>query len=342
MKKTNSIFFLFSVLLLSAISLKSSTCVSLGNGNWTNPAMWSCGHVPTCGDSMVILSTHTIVLDNQQDYTGCAQGPIVVVYGTMQCQNGNKLKLPCNSRIYIMPGGQVQAGNGSGSSNYIEICDVTLWNAGMGNLYGPSCLPATSFFCGSVTLPIELLEFKGQAKDGYIDLSWKTASESNSSHFDVERSTDASLYQKINTVNSKATNGYSQSLLSYNSTDPKPEEDISYYRLRQVDKDNTFLFSNVISINYIRAKNIKFAIYPNPNSGEFTADITGLENNHEVKIILRDLAGSLLFESSFYTSENKKNIQIVPQSKLKSGIYICSLYLEEIEYKVKVIVNAAG
>jgi hypothetical protein len=317
-------------------------CLSTGNGLWTNPASWSCGHVPTCGDSMVILSTHTITMDTQQDYTGCAagQGPIVVIYGTMKCDNGNKLKLPCDSRIYIMPGGEVEAGNGAGSSNYIEICGEDLWNAGMGDLPGPACLPATSPWCLGTVLPVEIAQFIGEAKDGYIDLAWITASEKNNSYFDIERSSDATSFSKFSTINSKSVNGNSGSQLSYNATDDSPLSNITYYRLKQVDKDNTFNYSSVISVNYIKGKNIKFVVYPNPNKGEFTADISGIENNHEVTINLKDEKGNLVYTSNFFIQDqNSSKLQIVPESKLSSGIYICTLIIEEIQYNIKVVVS---
>jgi hypothetical protein len=332
-------FLVFSFIFLSNKS-SAVLCLSTGNGLWTNPATWSCGHVPTCGDSMVIQSIHTVTLDTQQDYTGCAQGPIVVVYGTMQCENGNKLKLPCTSRIYIMPGGSVKAGSGSGNSNYIEICNDVVWNAGMGNLIGPACMPASSVWCNGVVLPVELVSFEGQPKDGYVDLNWVTATEQNCNHFEVERSLDAQAFEKFTNVNTKALNGNSQSVLKYSAIDEAPLSNIIYYRLRQVDNTNVSHFSQIISVNYIKSKNIKFVVYPNPNKGEFTADITGIENNHEVTISLKDDRGNSVYESEFYILDTGHNkLQIIPQSRLNPGMYVCTLTLEGIQYNVKVVVS---
>jgi hypothetical protein len=333
-------FFFFIAFIFSSNIAKSVLCLSTGNGLWTNPATWSCGHVPTCGDSMVIQSIHTVTLDTQQDYTGCAQGPIVVVYGTMQCENGNKLKLPCTSRIYIMPGGSVKAGSGSGNSNYIEICNDVVWNAGMGDLTGPACMPSSSTWCNGVVLPVELVSFTGDAKDGYIDLNWATATEENCHHFDVERSVDAQVFQKFTSINTKALNGNSQAILKYNAVDGDPISNVSYYRLKQVDISNAAKYGPVISVNYIKSKNIKFVVYPNPNKGEFTADITGIENNHEVTISLRDERGNSVYESEFYIMDAGSNkLQIIPQNRLNPGMYICTLTLEGIQYNVKVVVS---
>lgn len=340
--KLKAIRALFILLLTlgSTYKLSAVLCTSLGNGDWTNAANWSCGVVPGCGDSVVISSGNTVTITSQQDYSGCASGPNIVIYGTLKFTNGNKLKLPCDARIYIMPGGSIQPGTGGGNSNYIEICNDIVWNAGSGPLTGPSCLPTSSAWCNSVVLPVELINFAGEAKEGYVYLRWATATEHGNSYFDVERSSDAATFQKILKVNSKAINGNSNSLIHYSAEDNSPQSNISYYRLKQVDKDNTFAYSGIISVNYIKAKNVKFTVYPNPNKGEFTADVSGIENNHEIQISLKDQNGRLVYSSNFFIQdEASSKLNIVPETKLPNGLYICTLTLEGIEYNVKVIVS---
>ena len=326
--------------MLTTFSLRSALCTSLGNGDWNTAANWSCGAVPACGDSVVILAAHTITVTSQQDYSGCASGPNVVIYGVLKFDNGNKLRLPCDARVYIMPGGSIQPGTGGGNSNYIEICDDVVWSAGDGTLTGPSCLPPNSPWCLNVVLPVELVSFTGEAKDGYIDLAWITATEKNSCCYDIERSLDANSFSKLTTINSKAPNGNSQTHLSYSASDNSPMGHISYYRLKQIDKDKTFAYTNIISINYIKSKNVKFVIYPNPNKGEFTADISGIENNHEVTIALKDEKGITVYSSNFFIQDQSSSkLQIIPENKLANGVYICTLILEGIQYHVKVVVS---
>jgi len=287
------------------------------------------------------MAAHTVTISSQQDYMGCGGAPMkITVYGTLYFVTGNKLKMPCGSAVYLMPGGSVNPGGGGGNSNTIEICSDVYWKAGDGPLTGPSCLPPTQPGCGAI-LPVELVSFTGNAcSDNKVCLQWVTATEKNNEYFDVERSSDAVDFNALFYVNTKAVNGNSNTKLTYDALDTNPVAGTSYYRLKQVDKDRRFTYSPIVAVEIIPEKNIKFVVYPNPNSGEFTADISGLENNHEIKVVLRDMKGRSLFESSFYTFDQNANIQIVPQSKLKSGIYICSLYLEEIEYKVKVVVDA--
>ncbi len=336
--KTYKCLFFIAVILLSSLSMRSALCTSLGSGNWTSAANWSCGFVPGCGDSVVIAASHTVIINSQQDYTGCAQGPVFTIYGTLSFKPGSKLRLPCNSRMYIMLGGTIKSDNG-GSSNYIEICNTIVWAADQPDINGPACLPVTLPSCSAV-LPVELVNFMGEAKDGFVDLKWMTATEKNNAYFDIERSVDAASFRKISFVNSKASSGNSNSPLNYSVSDNSPETNISYYRLKQVDKDNTFQYSGVISVNYIKAKNVKFTVYPNPNKGEFTADISGIENNHEIQITLKDQNGKLVYNSTFFIQDQTSSkLNIIPENKLANGLYICTLTLEGIEYNVKVIVS---
>jgi hypothetical protein len=237
-----------------------------------------------------------------------------------------------------MAGGAIEPGNGGGSSNYIEICNDKLWTAADGPYSGPSCMPASQPGCGQV-LPIELTNFAATLKGQAIEVLWSTASEKNCSHFEVERSQDALDFKTIHKVPTQAFNGNSTTPLNYQVTDESPLSNTSYYRLKQLDINQTPSYSKIVSVSVSKAKNIRFLVYPNPNNGEFTVDISGLENNHHVMVALRNESGHLVYESSFYLQEISTKLQIVPQSKLARGVYTCTLVLEEIEYSVKVVIS---
>jgi len=316
---------------------KCATCLSTGSGDWAVAASWSCGHVPTCGDSIVILPTHTITISSQQNYNGCALRMALSIQGTLVFVTGNKLDLPCNSKLYLFPGGHIDPGSGGGNSNLIDVCNTTYWNAGDGAITGPSCMPPAG--C-PVALPIELSSFTATLNDSEVGLLWTTESERNNLKFDVERSSDASSFIKIASENSKANNGNSQLPITYFSSDQNPLQNNNYYRLKQIDRDQSFTYSQIISVSLLKGKNIKFIIYPNPNHGEFTADISGIENNHNVGVFLYDQNGALHYKSNFFIQDSQNSkIQIIPENKLANGVYICAFVVEEVSFKVKVVVN---
>jgi hypothetical protein len=106
-----------------------------------------------------------------------------------------------------------------------------------------------------VQLPVELLFFTGKKlNENNIALDWATASELNNNYFEIERSNDAINFSSIGNVASKATNGNSNYKIDYQFIDNAPLQGINYYRLKQVDIDNTTKHSKIISVVMKNAK----------------------------------------------------------------------------------------
>jgi hypothetical protein len=206
-------------------------------------------------------------------------------------------------------------------------------------------LGATGYYTiGSVdyisnNLPVELLSFSGQLNNNKVDLKWATQTETDNKFFTIERSSDGQNFKEYMTKNSNAPHGNSTTKLDYQITDNSPLAGTSYYRLKQTDyngKNKTF---NVVTVDLVKDKHITFIVYPNPNQGEFTVDFTGLENNHEVQILLHDIAGKEVYSSSFFPQNSDASEKIIPKEKIGKGVYFCSLVIEGIKYTVKVIVQ---
>lgn len=84
------------------------------------------------------------------------------------------------------------------------------------------------------SLPVELTSFDAvNGEDCTIDLTWKTATETNNAYFRIEKSIDGINYETIGTVQG---NGNSTTQNAYSFTDRSPSLD-NYYRLKQVDMD---------------------------------------------------------------------------------------------------------
>jgi hypothetical protein len=107
--------------------------------------------------------------------------------------------------------------------------------------------------CGSATtlgtLPVTFIDFTGTNKGNDILLHWSTAQESNNSHFEIQRNAhnDVLNFTAVDIVNAA---GESSSSKDYYYTDRFPLDGINYYRIKQVDKDNRFMYSNIISVRY--------------------------------------------------------------------------------------------
>ena len=108
-------------------------------------------------------------------------------------------------------------------------------------------------------LPVKLVYFNVTAEGKKAHLSWQTATEQNSDRFDIERSMDGLHFEKIGSV--KAA-GNSTAHINYNYFDPGPKKGINYYRLKEVDIDNSLQYSETKTAKC--GDDIRSAIYNNP------------------------------------------------------------------------------
>jgi hypothetical protein len=117
-------------------------------------------------------------------------------------------------------------------------------NDGNGAGTDPSVAIDDARILSPVILPLTLLEFGSGKENGNTNIKWTTASEKNFSHFELQKSSDAKTFRAIGTVNSK---GQGSGKSNYNFVDKEKNTETVYYRLKMIDKDNTFSMSKIIS-----------------------------------------------------------------------------------------------
>lgn len=115
-------------------------------------------------------------------------------------------------------------------------------------------------------LPLELLEFTGEAERTSNVLRWTTATETGTSHFMVERSLDNRNFISLGFVEAA---GNSLSLIDYHFEDIAPPQGLAYYRLRMQDLDGSFEHSPVIALQ----RGTTLSIHPNPVAELLTWDM---------------------------------------------------------------------
>lgn len=165
-------------------------------------------------------------------------------------------------------------------------------------------------------LPVTLLNFDARRLTKVkVEVKWQTLTEINNSGFDVERRLDGELvFGKIGFAPSKAPDGNSSSTLDYNFTDANGFSGISYYRLKQVDKDGRFTYTHIKAVKGMGETQVSVLLYPNPNYGQFTIRLDGVKKAFDA--IITDEAGKLLRQLKLV---NTNNVSI---SGLSAGTYI--------------------
>ena len=110
--------------------------------------------------------------------------------------------------------------------------------------------------------PVELVSFNAKVRNNVVLLDWKTATEVNNYGFEIERSQTSNVkgqnWEKIGFVNG---HGNSNSPKEYSFEDSKLSNNSYQYRLKQVDNDGSFAYSNIVSVSIDQVPN-NFALIP--------------------------------------------------------------------------------
>jgi len=178
-----------------------------------------------------------------------------------------------------------------------------------------------AFEFGAIIVPVTLVDFSATERSGRTLLQWSTATEINSNHFDVERSTDGQNFDKIATV---ASNGNTNVLINYQTTDNFPSLGVNYYRLKMVDNDGSYQYSKTVSVNF----------KSNANTGSFeikTAVVSHktLQLNvssslqQPASLSMYDAIGRMLFTSDITLQKGMNNVNkpLTPST----GVYFLKL-----------------
>ena len=147
---------------------------------------------------------------------------------------------------------------------------------------------AIARYLNDEALPVKLETFLAYKEDESVKLSWQTSSESNSDHFEIHRSNDGENWKSISSV---AALHHSDSLSNYFFIDKTPVEH-NYYRLKMVDADGSFAFSQVRSVAFDEVGLTEnLLIFPNPASDHVTVRSRNFLQIEE--IVVSDLNGTI-------------------------------------------------
>ena len=185
----------------------------------------------------------------------------------------------------------------------------------------------------SVSLPVTLTSFTGyNNNNGYDLLQWSTSIESNLKEYDLERSSDGTTFSQITSV---AAKNIDNSNYSYNDN-ISGLQNVStlYYRLRIVNSDGTFAYSNVVPITLNPQPGI--AIAGNPFNDQFTIIFTTLASQH-ADMLLLDASGRVLIRRNYTTQVGTSNIVVQNLGSLAKGVYLLEFITPTQRFTRKVV-----
>lgn len=180
-------------------------------------------------------------------------------------------------------------------------------------------------------MPVQLTSFDGTCSDGTATLKWQTSQEINSDRFELLRSYDGTHFELATSVKSA---GNSNTIRDY-----QYEDRVSgnagkhvFYKLKQIDKDGQFSFSDVIKLA-LDDFNAKFQLFPNPVVNNFTASFSA-PKSATATLLIRNTNGQTVYSKTVSVLKGN-NAVVINNAPLTTGMYYVTIGNDDFHYNGK-------
>jgi hypothetical protein len=261
-----------------------------------------------------------------------AGGSFLFTMLTGQTGSGNNNQLSqCQVKVYSGPNGNSQVGSAqifsvsnASPTNGALFCNVS--QAVPANGYVRIKAVDSNFrkfYIDEISgaggaLPVELTSFRSYLKNDQVELQWTTATELNNFGFNVERSTDGDRWSSLGFV---AGFGTSSSPKQYGFRDEQLDRSsgMLYYRLKQIDRDGSTEYSDVLRVALTAPASVNLTAYPQPFAGSLNINLSSTRNE-QVTVTLFNSAMQKV--ASLYDGTVDGSMSMtVPTADLRDGSY---------------------
>ncbi len=183
-------------------------------------------------------------------------------------------------------------------------------------------------------MPVEWLYFIADWEDetySTVKLKWETASEVNVDYYAIQRCENANW----ETIKTTSAAGFSTQNLAYTDYDESPpaDSDIIFYRLKQIDYDGNYKYSDVDVV--VRSENAVdiISIFPNPADDEINLEIVSIKNTQTYIYVLDKLGKAVISrQAEIVKGKNEFSLNI---SHLAPSIYTILVITESGHHKTQ-------
>ena len=177
-------------------------------------------------------------------------------------------------------------------------------------------------------LPVEFLYVDAIPSSSAVEIIWGTASEIDNQYFEIERSEDLMEFNKIGELEGA---GFQSAENHYSFRDLAPLRGTAFYRIKQVDYDGSFKYSEIVSVQFEASS--KLVIYPNPvTDNRMLVKLGSVSGSGSIEI--RDINGRIV--SSLPAMPGIRDQEISLEG-LNPGLYFVSYRDSNVELKGKFI-----
>lgn len=176
---------------------------------------------------------------------------------------------------------------------------------------------------GSVPLPVRFGDMKAVHQNSGVFIGWSSFTELGVSHYEIERSTDGRNFSLMAWVPAA---GNSNSRMDYSYTDPVSGDGIFFYRIKAVDADSKFTYSNIARINVSRQPgSAEMLLYPNPVTDKRIIIEAGYLHQGIYSLKIYDQGGRLVFRQDIEHTGGSVTRQVQLAPAMQPGIYTLSM-----------------
>jgi hypothetical protein len=186
----------------------------------------------------------------------------------------------------------------------------------------------------NTVLPVGLVSFAGSNHSDMNLLQWNTSTEQNTRIFELQRSIDGISFEKRGSVPA-AANSSNNRYYSFNDNIAGLSQDAFYYRLKMIDIDGSFSFSNVVKIS-LAGKGFNATVTPNPFLEALKINIE-MPSAEKADIILKDLSGKSIWQTAVLLQKGLNALQADNITKLPAGVYVLTIKTSKQQQTIKVM-----
>ena len=184
------------------------------------------------------------------------------------------------------------------------------------------------------SLPITLLQLSGYQEQASVVLKWSTTTEENSAYFTIEHSSDGYNFR---TVGQTAAVGHSKNIHQYSFIHhPEVPFGNHYYRLRMVDTDESFAYSDILYLFQGFSEPSLHKVFPNPTRNSVSIEFNA-HDTADLWLELRNIKGVPVFRRSFRT-QNGYNKVLLDLEAVPAGVYLLQLITEQRSLQEKLMI----
>jgi len=166
--------------------------------------------------------------------------------------------------------------------------------------------------------PIELLGFNAKQERETVSLAWATATEVNNDYFVIEHSLDGENFREIGNVDGAGT---TTRQVNYTFEHVDAFFGKNYYRLKQIDFDGQFSYSDIEEVSFISQKDDNIRVSPNPFTDEISIQLSQ-PNETEIVVKILDISGRIIQSSNITRNQAQTRLLL---SELDSGMYFLQI-----------------